>query len=206
MRATRRVQSFTGHAIVSRRWPTASASGRGWSSDWVFGNESLIRHLAAEKAIFYIRLKAGRYVELDGQRSEVRDIPADDALIVLFGLCIRVIRSPRARRSKEPWYILTNDFVSSRMKIVQIYYHRFEIEETFRDMKHIWELKRTRLNKPNSVKTILWFVTLGIAILYLITRPNISRGPATNPKKQRSWLRSAYGQLERAQVVLLWEV
>lgn len=88
--------------------------------------------------------------------------------------------------------------------MVKIYYHRFEIEESFRDMKHIWELKRTRLNKPLSLKFLLWFVSLGIAVLYKVTKPTKQQAKTTNPKKQRSWLRQAYEQLQQAYALLLW--
>lgn len=67
-------------------------------------------------------------------------------------------------------------------------------------MKHIWELKRTRLNKPNSLKLILWLVSMGIALLYLTTKPT----KQTNPKQQTSWLRQAYEQLQQAYGLLLW--
>ncbi len=194
-------QSFTGHTIDALQtmadrlgfWPKL-VFDRG------FGNESVVTHLVAEGCAFYIRLKAGRFVEFDGQRTEVKELAEKDAVVELFGLKLRVIRSPKSRRAREPWYILTNDFVSPRTKIVKIYYHRFEIEETFRDIKHIFEYKRTRLNKPNSLKTLLWFVSLGIALLYLVTKP--TKQP--NPKKQTSWLRQAYEQLQQAYNLLLW--
>lgn len=201
MTRARRIQSFTGHTIDSLQ---ALADRLGfWPKlvfDRGFGNESLVTHLEAEGAIFYIRLKAGRFVEFDGQKTEVKALADKDATVQLFGLTLRVIRSPKSRRAKEPWYILTNDFQSSRNKVVKIYYHRFEIEETFRDMKHIWELKRTRLNNPNSLKVILWLVSLGIALLYLVTKP----AQQTQPKKQVSWLRQAYEQLQQAGGLLLW--
>jgi hypothetical protein len=197
----RRCQSFTGHyidALESLRarlgfWPKL-VFDRG------FGNESLVTHLATEEATFYIRLKAGRFVEFDGERIEVKQLKEKDAHIQLFGITLRVIRSPKSRRTKEPWYILTNDQSSSRTKIVRIYYHRFEIEETFRDVKHIFEFKRTRLNKPNSLKLILWLVSLGIALLYKTTKPT----KHTNPKKQTSWLRQAYEQLQQGFALLVW--
>jgi hypothetical protein len=201
----RRVQSFTGHTIDALQdfadrlgfWPKL-VFDRG------FGNESLVTHLAAEGAVFYIRLKAGRYVEFDGQRTEIRKLEEKDATVELFGLTLRVVRSPKSRRAREPWYILTNDFTSSRNKIVKIYYHRFEIEETFRDMKHIFELKRTRLNKPSSLKLILWLVSLGIALLYLVSKPTKQALCNPHPKKQVSWLRQAYEQLQQAHNQLLW--
>jgi Transposase DDE domain len=192
---SRLAQAFTGHTIDSLQglhdrlgfWPKL-VFDRG------FGNESLVTHLAAEGCTFYIRLKEGRFVECDGQRTGVKTLVDKDATIQLFGLKLRVVRSPKSRRCKQPWYILTNDFSSSRDRIVCIYYHRFEIEETFKDMKHIWELKRTRFTRPNSLKTVLWFVSLGIAVLYLVTKP--TKQP--NDKKQISWLRQAYEQLQQA--------
>ncbi len=194
-------QSFTGHTIDALQnlhdrlgfWPKL-VFDRG------FGNESIITHLAAEGCTFYVRLKQSRFVDFDGQIREVNALTDKDATIQLFGLTLRVIRSPKSRRAKEPWYILTNDFASSRTKIVRIYYYRFEIEETFRDMKHIFELKRTRLNKPNSLKLILWLVSIGIALLYQTTKPI----KQSNSKKQTSWLRQAYEQLQQACGLLLW--
>lgn len=122
----------------------------------------------------------------------------------LFGLTLWVIRSPKSRRAPEPWYILTNDMASSQTKIVKIYYHRFEIEETFKDIKHIFEYKRTRLTKPNSLKILLWFVSIGIALLYIVTKPTRQDIRAINPKKQTSWLRQAYEQLQQAYGLFLW--
>jgi hypothetical protein len=166
MRTARKAQSFTGHTIDALQgmadrlgfWPKL-VFDRG------FGNESIVEHLSAAGATFYVRVKAGRYVEFDGQRIELKDLGKRDNAIRLFGLTLRVIRTPKSRRHPEPWYILTNDHQGSRTKIVRIYYHRFEIEETFKDVKHIFELQRTKLNNPNSLKVLLWFVSLGIALL-----------------------------------------
>jgi len=201
----RRTQSFTGHTIDALQgfadrlgfWPRL-VFDRG------FGNESLITHLAAEGCLFYVRMKAGRLVELDGHQTKIQHIAEKDSTIGLYGLTLRVIRSPKSRRATEPWYILTNDMSSSQTKVVRIYYHRFEIEETFKDMKHVFELKRTRLNRPNSLKVLLWFVCLGIALLYLATKPTKQQTTATHSKKQTSWLRQAYEQLQQAYGLLLW--
>ena len=201
----RRWQSFTGHYIDALQglhdrlgfWPKL-VFDRG------FSNESLVTHLQAEGATFYVRLKGGRFVHIDNQRIETKILTEEDATVQLFGLTLRIVRSPKNRRAKEPWYILTNDFSSSRSKVVKIYYHRFEIEETFRDMKHIFELKRTRLNKPLSLKLLLWFVSLGIALLYRTTKPIKHPTHKPNPKKQTSWLRQAYEQLQQASGQLLW--
>jgi len=212
MMASRLTQSFTGHVIDSLQdladrlgfWPKL-VFDRG------FANESIITHLQAEGATFYVRLKGGRFVEFDGQKTLVKTLLEKDATVQLFGLRLRIVRSPKSRRAKEPWYILTNDFSSSRNKIVKIYYHRFEIEETFKDIKHIFEYKRTRLNSPNSLKVLLWLVSLGIAMLYLVTKRQARQcgfesehSCKAHPKKQTSWLRQAYEILQQAYSQLLW--
>lgn len=206
----RRWRSFTGHTIDALQdfadrlgfWPKL-VFDRG------FGSESLITHLAAEGATFYIRLKGGRFVELDDgktvTRLSVKELKENDASISLCGLTLHVIRSPKSRRAKEPWYILTNDQTSSRNKVVKVYYHRFEIEESFKDMKHIFELKRARLTKPLSLKFLFWFVSLGVGLLYRATQPTKRQTQTGHPKKRVSWLRQAYEQLQQAYGLLLWE-
>ena len=205
MVAARKTQSFTGHTIDALQgfhdrlgyWPKL-VFDRG------FGNESMVTHLAAEGCTFYIRAKAGRYIESDGQRIELKGLGQRDATVQLFGLTLRVIRTPQRRRHPEPWYILTNDMASSRTKIARIYYHRFEIEETFKDIKHIFELKRTTLSQPNSLKILLWFVRLGVALFYLATKATIHQEYYRHQKKRRSWIRVAQEQLQQAYGLLLW--
>jgi hypothetical protein len=206
MRAARRQQSFTGHTIDALQnlhdrlgfWPKGLVFDRG------FGNESIVTHLAAEGATFYIRLKGGRYVEADGQKTEVKQLKGNDTTIRLYGITLRVIRSPKSRRAKEPWYILTNDRASSRNKVVRIYYHRFEIEESFKDLKHIFEFRRVQLTKPNSLKVLLWLIFLGFAVLYVVTKPTKQTVANRHPKKRVSWLRQAMERMQQAYGLLLW--
>jgi RNase P/RNase MRP subunit p29 len=196
----REQQSFTGHTIDALQtmadrlgfWPKL-VFDRG------FANESMVEHLHAEGAIFYIRLKGGNYVECDGRQTVVRiqDLKEKDTAVELFGLTLRVVRSPKSRRAPEPWYILTNDFESSRNRVVKIYYHRFEIEEAFKDTKHLFELHQLKFMRPTSLKVVLWLVFLGIALLYVATKPTKQRTKATNPKKFVSWIRQAYEQFQR---------
>lgn len=69
----RKTQSFTGHTIDALQefanrlgfWPKL-VFDRG------FGNESLVTHLAAEGCTFYVRMKAGRYIELDGRAGDCK--------------------------------------------------------------------------------------------------------------------------------------
>lgn len=172
MKFARASQSFTGHTIDALQdladrlgfWPKL-VFDRG------FANESIVEHLAAEGAIFYIRLKGGNYTECNGQITKVAQLGSKDTTVQLFGMTLRVIRSPRSKQATEPWYILTNDMTRTRTKVVEIYYHRFEIEETFKDTKHLFELHRLRFERPTSLKIVLWLVFLGIAILYAAAAP-----------------------------------
>jgi Transposase DDE domain len=168
-----------------------------------FCSKEIICLLAKRKATFYIRMKASRLVDLAGQRVAAKTLQGNDNTIRLYGCTLRIIRS-RKPKDGEPWYILTNDLTDTVKKILRVYRHRFEIEETFKDMKHIFELKRTRLNKPNSLKVLLWLVTFGIALLYLATKDTIQLNRQGNPKKRRSWIRTAYEQLERARTAMMW--
>jgi len=201
----RKSRSLTGHTIDALQdfadrlgfWPRL-VFDRG------FGNESIVEHLSAVGAVFYIRVKSGNYVEFDGQRTKIGQLKDKDATIRLYGLTLRVIRSAKDGKSDEPWYILTNDTEKSRTKIVRIYYHRFEIEESFKDLKHILEFRRTRLNKPNSLKVILWLMFFGVALLYKVTKPTKQQAEHIHPKKRLSWIRQALEQLQQAYGLLIW--
>ncbi len=163
-----------------------------------FGGTEIISCMQELGATFYIRLKAGRLVNDGFSIQKVGELKEKDEAIGLNGITLRVIRSSKNRRCKEPWYILTNDFKSSRNKILRIYYHRFEIEELFKDTKHLLELRRARFNRPNSLKIILLLVFIGIAILYRLSKLGVMRDARaqqnrpTHPKKALSWVRECW--------------
>jgi hypothetical protein len=168
-----------------------------------FCSKEIIKLLCKHKATFYVRMKADRLVELAGTITQTKALLGHDNTIQLYGYTLRVVRSRRPKGG-EPWYILTNDLAGTTKRILKVYRHRFEIEETFKDMKHIFELGRTRLNKPTSLKVILWLVSIGIALLYLVTKDEITNERQNNPKKWRSWIRMGYEQLERAYTMMFW--
>jgi IS4 transposase len=158
----------TAHTVASL---TRLATRLGFWPKFVFDrgfcNEGVIKALTQSQATCYVRAKAGRVIEFDGQKTPLAQLVERDSTIQLVGLRLRVIRSVDDGRNDEPWYILTNDFASAPEQIITIYYHRFEIEEAFRDSKQIFGLARTRLNKPNSLQSILWLVAIGLALRYL---------------------------------------
>jgi Transposase DDE domain len=167
-----------------------------------FGNKDIVELLHGQGATFYIRMKAGRYVELGGDRQQLKTLPKKDSLVTLYGLTLRVVRSPKNGKDDEPWYILTNDLKRSRSKVVRIYYYRFEIEETFRDVKSILGLGKTRFMQPNSLAVLLWFVSLGVLLLHQggLTALGAHLWRQLKPrghKKRISWFRLLYELRER---------
>ena len=56
--------------------------------------------------------------------------------------------------------MITNDTESSRKDIVKHYYHRFEIEEFFRDAKHILGFEYLHFKTIQGLTIALWFALL----------------------------------------------
>jgi hypothetical protein len=169
-----------------------------------FGDGKLIRFLRRNKVTFYIRMKASSLAELPGGAKALRDLASDDAMVTIAGCKLRVVRSQKQGRNKEPWYILTPDKKRTPRQVIKTYYHRFEIEESFRDIKSILGLRRTKLMKPLSLAVLFWLVSLGILILYLaglrtygkkLLHHMASEGLA---KKRLSWFRYLYEMVEQA--------
>jgi hypothetical protein len=169
-----------------------------------FCGEPLVRSLIEHGAMFYVRMKADRLVELDGNEFKVSKLTEDDATITLKGMQLRVIRSDDPE-SGEPWYILTPDMATSREQIIRIYYYRFEIEESFKDVKHVRDLDKLQVDLALSLKVVLWFVMLGIVLLYLSAMNAMGRDwfeqRAGHPKKRLSWYRWLHELLEW----LIWQ-
>ncbi|HEY6736206.1 MAG TPA: hypothetical protein VI322_00665, partial [Candidatus Saccharimonadia bacterium] len=107
------------------------------------------------------------------------------------------IRSDIPDEDGEPWFILTSDMAKGRRKIIRMYYHRFEIEETFKDLKHVVNLKRLKLTKPLSLKMVLWFASLRFVLAYLASYRDPRYGKPRHPKKRISWFRRVSEALTR---------
>lgn len=199
MRRARRELSYDLYGQVATSLETWASQIGFWPRlvfDRGFGGLTLIQMLASHDATFYIRLKAGRQVELDGKKLQVRMLSSADATIRLGDMTLRVVRSDDPE-SGEPWYILTSDRTLSREQIIRIYYHRFEIEETFKDLKHVLDLEQTRLTKPLSLKVLLWFASLGLILSFLLgwwAAPHRRQ----NPKKVLSHYKQFFESLQRA--------
>lgn len=157
---------------------------------------------------FYLRIKAGKLLECEDDFKSAKALgrAAKDIPIKLYGYSLRLIVSPpppkkKGKLPKERWYILTNDLASSREKVLDIYKHRFEIEETFKDLKHVSLLKKFFIKKKLSFKILLSFVCLSFWISYWffqLTQLGVSTFyKLTHPKKKKSYFRIWWEEIQR---------
>lgn len=182
-----------------------------------------MKFMLERRIIFYLRIKQGQHLEWiqtksgkNKKRKRRKDkkgkkraaimigIQTKDAQIILFGSKMRLIISPppgpqankKKKQNTERWYILTNDLLSSREEILWIYKTRFEIEETFKDMKHIEQLKVLHIKTIKTFTVLLWFATLTFWLAYW--RGSMRNEKQTEPKKKRSFFRIFWEDLQRA--------
>lgn len=136
-----------------------------------FALPALIKHLAQIKVTFYIRIKGGKQVEYRNKTKKANSFKQGKYTVNAYDRKLTLVVTPKpsnARKNNKPWYIISNDMDSSAEQIQEIYYYRFEIEELFKDAKRIFNLEHIRFKVPHNLKTILWFVVLGIWFHYFL--------------------------------------
>ena len=168
----------------------------------------VMKFLLKNNSRFYLRIKQGQSLTW---REKGKAITAKtmgkhtkDATIMVFDYPMRLIVSPPPPKQKNPkkkqnterWYIITNDLNSSREDILHIYETRFEIEETFKDYKHIQKLKVLRIKKKETFVILLWFATLAFWLAYWI-KGEVTTKDTVHPKKKRSFFRVFWEDLQR---------
>lgn len=134
-----------------------------------FACPSIIQYLSKSKHRFVIRIKKCKSV-IDIETGEillVKNSSKNDFRCAAYKRKLRVVISDKPKDS-DPWYLVTNDFKSTREKIIKTYYHRFEIEEFFRDAKRLLGLEYVKFKKQESLTIVLWFLMLGIWFLWSI--------------------------------------
>lgn len=176
---------------------------------WIPG---MIKFFLEDKITFYLRIKQGKFLEgVEGRikPAKVLGRVAKDVQIKLYGQTVRLIISPpppkklikKEGKKAERWYILTNDFKAKRVDILNIYYLRFEIEETFKDLKHVAKLKRFFIKKKLSFRILLGFVSLGFWLAFwcyqLTQLADRALHILTHPKKKRSYFRLWWENIQR---------
>ncbi len=131
-----------------------------------FACPSIIEYLVRRKIIFFIRIKSCKLVEnTKGVNQKVKTFSAGKHKVKAYGYNLYLVVSPNKENTKEPWYIITNDPNKTAEEICGIYYHRFEIEEFFKDAKHLYGLEKIKVKTIKTLKMVLWFVILGFWFL-----------------------------------------
>lgn len=117
------------------------------------------------------------------------------------GLSLRLVRSDyhEAMKEPEPWFLLTNDRTLNRQQILNYYAKRFELEETFKDVKWVQGYEWQQITSAQVIRVVLSFAFLGWWLLYQCLQPVVrrSRSRKINPKRQLSWFRSCWETLQR---------
>lgn len=138
-----------------------------------FAVPSLIEFFVRNNIVFYVRSKQGKNIIIADKYGRETKLLANkinsfDIQMKAYGYVLRLVVSNKPKNKEEPWYIITNNFDLKRKEIIDIYYYRFEIEETFKDLKHLYDLDKFLIKKMLTFKTLLWFIILGLILAYFI--------------------------------------
>lgn len=164
-----------------------------------FVNQGLVQFLCAQSWIFYLRMRSDHHVTHGGERRLVSSFETGEYTVTWTGQRLRLVVGQRRKRDKEPWYILTNDRQTAATKILKYYYHRFEIEESFRDLKSLFKLKGSRLRTWQSLRVVLCFMSLSlVCALHRITTDTFLRLLPVHPKKSLSLIRTWQEGIQKA--------
>jgi hypothetical protein len=155
----------------------------GFVFDRGFACPDIVKHLHESGARFYIRIRGDKRVLGRRGGAKVRQFTTGRHAIWAYSCRLNLVVTPEPDvqlrtkgKAKEPWYIVTNDLAASAEQVTKIYYHRFEIEEVFKDAKRLFGLEWIRFKKPERLVTVLWFVILGFWLhRYLETTLHLSR-------------------------------
>lgn len=144
-----------------------------------FESPHLVPFLVKEQIPFTIRFKKDKHVLYHLKEIPMRNLPwfEKDCMVEVYeNTTLRVVVSEKLLERKdsegteESWYLITNDDTASKEQIVAQYYFRFEIEETFKDLKHINNLSSFyRIKKEQTFKILLWFCLLALWLSFLLT-------------------------------------
>ncbi len=151
-----------------------------------FGNVRLLSALFARAGSSYIRLRDGLQVTVRDTATVWRiiDLPIGDYQVCWNGLTFRlVITTTGTRHAMAPWAIATNDQAATPQQIAKRYYHRFEIEETFRDWKSGLGFRRARLTRWQSLQVLLSFASVATLLAWETASRKLVTSATVAPQK-----------------------
>ncbi len=168
-----------------------------------FASDKLFKLFAEYDNLYFIaRTKSDKRVVLPWDpswwRIPIQEISLMETAVTYRSHQLRLIRSEMkpGMKDDEPWFLLTNlpEEITRRM-VLNRYAERFEIEEAFKDIKWLQRLEWQRVKKPTVIRSLLLFVFLGWWLLWRWIAQNHPKAKL-HPKKQLSWFRQAWEQLQ----------
>jgi hypothetical protein len=133
-----------------------------------FAAPTIVQYLCARNISFCLRIKGDKRVLGRKGGTKARWLPAGLHPVWVYGQRLHLVVTPEpavklktAGKAHEPWYLLTNDLSLTTGEVTDVYYHRFEIEEVFKDTKHLFGWEHIPFKLPERLTSILWFVCLG---------------------------------------------
>jgi len=165
-----------------------------------FACPTITGYLARQGILFYQRIKGDKKVLGRKGGKKAREFGTGKHPIWVYGHRLNLVvtlepdvRMKTSGKAKEPWFIVTNDLEASAEEVTEIYYHRFEIEEVFKDAKHLFGLEYVQFKKPERLTTVLWFVMLGMWLhLHLEQTIQVSRDVVQKTKHSFAQGRTHY--------------
>jgi hypothetical protein len=128
-----------------------------------FACPTIIRFLAQNQRQFVIRIKKRKFLtDACGISQATEAFTENDVRVHAYGHDLRLIRSDDPGNGNDSWYLITNDVASTRTSIIEKYYHRFEIEEFFRDAKHVLGFEYLNFKTLHGLTVALWFALLTV--------------------------------------------
>lgn len=159
-----------------------------------FESPFIIPFLLKERIPFIVRIKQGKFVNFEGLDLPLKNLPwfEKDTTITVYNQKLRIVVSEKKKIVEKPWFLLTNIFAKTKEEIIASYYFRFEIEETFKDLKHLFDMKTFyRIKKKQTFLILLWFYILSVWLSFLLkgTRQYLVKRVYLNRHKKLSVVR-----------------
>jgi hypothetical protein len=172
----------------------------GFVFDRGFACPTITGYLARHKVTLYQRIRGDKKLLGHKGGKKAREFGAGCHPIWVYGHRMNLVVTPEpdvrlktSGKAKEPWFIVTNDLEASAAAVTDIYYHRFEIEEVFKDAKRLFGLEWMKFKIPERLVTVLWFVVLGFWLhAYLETTLQASREVVQKTKQSFGQGRTHY--------------
>jgi hypothetical protein len=178
-------------------------------ADRGFHRASFLAWLERHRLDYVVRLKKGSCItEADGNRDwklgeeglkpgELRFVEGvryglyhgrPRELVINIALCWKVAKS-RAKKPEEPWYLATT--FKDAKSATNWYWQRGWIEQSFRDAKSRFGLKRVRVGSPERLSRLLMALTMVLSWLTLMGLPEAGLLPEGFRAAVSAWGRAS---------------